>query len=182
MAHMATIPPVVDDLPSTSHIVHRDRIAGALRLVPLSRSEANRWIGKHHRHNRAVVGDIFRVGLADSDGNLVGVGIAGRPPARMLDDGYTIEITRVCTDGTDNACSMLYGALCRAAKALGYRRAITYTLQSEPGASLKAANFTAVAELPARGGWSCPSKPRPVDLWGNEAAPAAAKIRWERQI
>ena len=153
-----------------------------LMLVPLTRSEANKWIGQHHRHNRAVVGDIIRVGLADASGELVGVGIAGRPVARALDNGTSVEITRVCTDGAENACSMLYGALCRAAKALGYQKAITYTLQSESGSSLKAANFRPVAELDARTGWSCPSKPRPVDLWGNEAAPSQPKIRWEREL
>lgn len=154
----------------------------AWELVPLSQREANRWIGAHHRHNRRVTGDLFRVGLVDDDGALHGVGIAGRPVGRGLDDGRTVEITRVCTDGTENACSMLYGALCRAAKALGYRRAVTYTLQSESGASVKAANFRPAACLPARTGWSTPSQPRPVDLWGQEAAPPDPKIRWERVL
>lgn len=152
------------------------------QLVPLSRREANAWIGAHHRHNRAVVGDIFRVGLADGDGVLHGVGVAGRPVARMLDDGATVEITRVCTDGSPNACSMLYGALCRAAKALGYRRAITYTLAVESGASLRAAGWAPVAELDARQGWTTPSRPRQADLWGAEAAPPDPKIRWERLL
>ena len=151
-------------------------------LVPLTREQANKWIGANHRHNRAVVGDIFRVGLATANGTIVGVGNAGRPVARALDDGATVEITRICTDGTPNACSILYGALCRAAKALGYKRAVTYTLQSELGASLKAANFRPVAHLEARAGWSCESRPRPIDLWGNEAAPPPPKTRWERQL
>ncbi len=153
-----------------------------MRLVPLTQKAANKWIGAHHRHNRAVAGDIFRVGVANDDGELVGVGVAAFPKARMLMDGRTVEITRVCTDGAENACSMLYGALCRAAKALGYQKAITYTLQSEPGSSIKAANFRPVAYIDAHNGWSRPSKPRPVDLWGNEAAPTAAKIRWEREL
>lgn len=73
---------------------------------------------------------------------MVGVAVCGRPVSRYLDDGLTCEINRLCTDGTRNACSMLYGACCRVAKAMGYNRIITYTLQSENGASLKASNFT----------------------------------------
>ena len=150
--------------------------------MPLTRDQANKWIGAHHRHNKPIVGDIFRVGLLDDNGELIGVGTAGRPVARALDDGTTVEITRVCTTGATNACSVLYGALCRAAKALGYRRAITYTLASESGASLKASNFRPVASLDARTGWGCASRPRAVDLWGHEAAPPEPKTRWERQL
>jgi hypothetical protein len=85
-------------------------------------------------------------------GELVGVGIAGRPTSKEYDDRTTLEITRVCSDGTRNACSMLYGALARAAKALGYECVITYTREDEPGASLRAAGFVRDAVLPARPG------------------------------
>ena len=71
----------------------------------------------------------------------MGVAICGRPASRHLDNGLTCEINRLCTDGTHNACSMLYGACCRVAKAMGYKKVITYTLLSEPGTSLKASNF-----------------------------------------
>ena len=72
---------------------------------------------------------------------MVGCAVSGRPVSRYLDDGMTCEINRLCTDGTRNACSILYGASCRVAKAMGYKRVITYILESENGASLKASNF-----------------------------------------
>lgn len=72
---------------------------------------------------------------------MVGCAVCGRPVSRALDDGLTCEINRLCTDGTKNACSMLYGACCRVAKAMGYKKIITYILASEPGTSLKASNF-----------------------------------------
>lgn len=93
----------------------------------------------YHRHSRPTVGHKFSVGVADDE--LRGVAIVGRPVSRHLDDGTTLEITRVCTDGTPNACSMLYGACRRAAKAMGYARILTYTLPNEGGASLRAAGF-----------------------------------------
>ena len=61
----------------------------------------------------------------------------------------TLEVTRLCTDGTKNACSFLYGKAARAAFALGYRRIGTYTLPDEGGASLRAAGWKLIGE---RGG------------------------------
>ena len=110
--------------------------------------------------------------------------IAGQPVARKLDDGLTIEIRRVCTDGTYNACSILYGACSRVAKAMGYKRVITYTLQSEPGTSLKASGFINMGEA---GGvsWDQPSRHRDVSqmtLFGEERKyPDEKKVRWERR-
>ena len=83
----------------------------------------------------------FCISVIDDTGNLHGVAVCGRPVSRRLDDGFTLEINRVCTDGTKNACSMLYGACCRIAHHMGYRKIITYTLESENGSSLKASNF-----------------------------------------
>lgn len=87
----------------------------SLRLVPLRQAEAFAFIEAQHRHCKAPIGDVIRVGV-ERGGSVVGVGTAGRPSARMLDDGQTLEVTRVCTDGTRNACSMIYGALVRAAR------------------------------------------------------------------
>jgi hypothetical protein len=143
----------------------------ALALVPVSLAEANSFVEQHHRHSNPVLGAKFVVGIATEEG-IVGVGIAGRPVARALDDGWTMEFTRVCTTGAPNACSMLYGAMWRAAKALGYRRAVTYTKQRESGTSLKAAGWVVVAELAARKGWDAPSRPR-VDN------PHEPQLRWE---
>jgi hypothetical protein len=151
--------------------VSEPKVSVEIGLVPVTLAEANVFVKQHHRHSKPVVGAKFAVGVADANG-IVGVGIAGRPVARALDDGWTIEFTRVCTDGTPNACSMLYGALWRAAKALGYRRAVTYTKQRESGASLRASGWTVVAELPAHKGWNRPSRPR-VDN------PREPQLRWE---
>lgn len=117
----------------------------ALEIRPITLKEANAYVAAHHRHNQPTTGHKWSVSVYDGE-NLCGVAIAGQPIARKLDDGLTIEIRRVCTDGTPNACSMLYGACCRAAKAMGYKRVVTYTLVSEPGASLRASGFTDCGE------------------------------------
>ncbi len=117
------------------------------------------------------------------DGVPAGVGIAGRPQARGLDNGTAIEITRVCTIGVPNACSKIYGALTRAAAALGYTDAWTYTLKRECAACVKASGFVADAELPERGSWDTPARPRvATDLFGEERTPVEAKIRWHRVL
>ena len=122
----------------------------SLRIVPVNLEEANAFVRRLHRHNKPVVGAKFCIGATtnefighDPDRNemLVGVAIVGRPVAPKLDDGLTAEITRVCTDGTKNAASMLYGACRKAARAMGYDRIFTYTLPEEGGVSLRAAGF-----------------------------------------
>lgn len=112
----------------------------SLRIVPVTRDIANEFVRRLHRHHKPTLGAVFYVGVA-SDAHLHGVAVVGRPVARMLDDGLTLEINRTCTDGTPNACSMLLGACRRIGRALGYTRIITYTLPSEGGSSLKAAGF-----------------------------------------
>ena len=138
--------------------------------MPLS--EANAFVSQHHRHHGPVVGHRFSLGVADADGQVRGVAIVGRPVARSLDDGLTLEVTRVATDGAKDACSALYGACRRAVFALGYRKLVTYTLASERGVSLKAVGFRVVGEVRGRS-WSCTSRPR-VDK-----TPMQNKIRWE---
>jgi hypothetical protein len=113
----------------------------SLRIVPVDLQTANDFVRRLHRHSRPVVGHKFAVGVEDADGVLHGVAILGRPVARLLDDGKAAEITRLCTDGTRNACSMLYGAARRAARAMGHAPIYTYTLPDEGGASLRAAGF-----------------------------------------
>jgi len=150
-----------------------------LTVVPCFITDAKRFVAKHHRHNLAPVSGLFAVGLMDG-GELVGVGIAGRTVARMLNDGFTIEITRCCTLGTPNASSMIYGAICRAAKALGWRKAITYTREDEPGTSLRASGFTCVAKT-AAATWDTPSRARRSEtLFGTMEGQDCAKNRWER--
>lgn len=111
--------------------------------------------------------------LAVGDGEEIhGVAIVGRPVARGNDNGLTLEVTRVATDGARNACSMLYGAAWRATRALGYRRLITYTLDTESGTSLRAAGWRVIGKTKG-GSWDCPSRPR-VDKH-----PTQPKLCWE---
>lgn len=129
-----------------------------LRLCRVELAEANDFVAKHHRHHKAVVGHKFSLG-AMLDGELVGVVIVGRPVSRMRDDGNTLEVTRLCTNGAKNACSFLYGAAARAAFALGYGRIGTYILVSEDGASLRASGWRLIGER-GGGSWNSPSRPR----------------------
>ncbi len=140
--------------------------------VPMTLSDANGFVARVHRHLGPVVGHKFSLG-AVLDGQLVGVVIVGRPVARERQDGWTLEITRLATDGTRNACSFLYGAACKATFALGYLRLGTYTLATEPGTSLIAAGWRRVGEVRGRS-WSCPPRPR-VDKH-----PTLDKLLWER--
>jgi hypothetical protein len=135
--------------------------AQKLHLLPVSREVAIDCVRRWHRHNgTSYVGDMLRVGCATEDGVLVAVGVAGRPTARHLADGQTLEVWRVASDGTFNSTSMLYGALAKAGFALGYTRIITYTQADESGSSLRAAGWRVVAQRPPRKGWSTPSRPR----------------------
>lgn len=111
-----------------------------MEIRPITFKEASEFINKNHRHHKATVGCKFCVGLYENE-RLIGCAVCGRPVSRFLDNGVTCEINRLCTDGTRNACSKLYGACCRIAKEMGYKKIITYILESEDGASLKASNF-----------------------------------------
>jgi hypothetical protein len=131
-----------------------------LRLVPVNFADACGYVAMWHRHHAPPIGCKFCVGVADQDRILHGVAIVGRPVGRHFDNGTTLEVTRVATDSTPNASSMLYGACWRAASALGYSRLITYTQATESGGSLRAAGWRVVAERAARAGWDTPSRPR----------------------
>jgi len=145
-----------------------------LTLCPLDLDEANAFVAEHHRHHKPVVGHKFSLGAVLGE-KIVGCAIVGRPVSRRRDDGMTLEVTRLCTDGTRNACSFLYGAAARAAFALGFRRIGTYVLKSETGVSLTAAGWRMIAETPGRS-WSVPSRPR-VDTH-----PLEPRMLFERNI
>jgi hypothetical protein len=129
-----------------------------LRHVRIDLAEANAFVREHHRHHIPVVGHLFSIGAVLGD-VVVGVVIVGRPVSRMRDDGVTAEVTRLCTDGTRNACSFLYGAAAKAAFALGFQRIGTYILADESGASLRASGWKLLGER-GGGSWSSPSRPR----------------------
>ncbi|OKI04953.1 hypothetical protein A6A06_09680 [Streptomyces sp. CB02923] len=132
----------------------------SLHRVPVSFADACAFIATWHRHHRPPRGYKGCTGVVTDEAVLVGVAIVGRPVARHLDTGHTLEVTRVATDGTRNACSLLYSACWDIAKGMGYRRLITYTQQGETGTSLRAAGWRLVAARPAHPGWDRPSRPR----------------------
>lgn len=142
-----------------------------IHLVPIELSEANAFITRHHRHHGPVVGHRFSLAAA-LGGEIVGVAIVGRPVARGNQDGWTVEVTRLASSGVRNVCSFLYAACRRAAFALGYRRIITYILDTEPGTTLNAAGFRLIGQR-AGGSWDRKSRPR-VDRH-----PLQEKLLWE---
>lgn len=148
-----------------------------LELRPISFAEARAFVGEHHRHNKPPPGHKYSIACFDGD-RLCGVCMVGRPVSRHFDDGLTLEVNRCCTDGTRNACTILYGAACRAAKALGYKKIITYTLESEPGTSLRASN------------WNCDGKAGGTHWSGSryetfeqiEIPLSEMKVRWSKDL
>lgn len=145
-----------------------------LTLTPINLKTANAFVQQYHRHHKPTRGHKFSIGVSDN-GALVGVAICGRPVARRLDDGYTLEVNRLCTDGTPNACSILYAAAYRAARAMGYNKVITYILDTENGASLKAAGYTCEGRA---GGleWNGAKAPKQADQY-----PRQMKTRWVKK-
>lgn len=150
-----------------------------LTAVPVTYRDACAWIRRHHRHHPPSRGQVFAIGCAvvgegGEVGEVVGVATAGRPVSRHLADGWTLEVNRVATDGTPNACSFLYGAVRRAGRAMGYRRFVTYTLPEEGGASLRGSGWQVVHRTRAES-WDRAPRPR-VDASG---AQVRMKLRWE---
>ncbi len=145
-----------------------------LKISPIFQREAFAFIDSFHRHHKKPVGSVFQIAVKLA-GEIVGVAVSGRPNARHLQDGFTLEVTRLCTDGTPNACSMLYAASWRTARNLGYTRMITYILSEESGISLKASGWKCIGER-GGGSWSCTSRPR------TDKHPLQKKILFEVHI
>lgn len=131
-----------------------------LRIIPLSLDEANTLVRHWHRHHKPLAQAKFSIGVCEPDGRVCGAAIAGRPVARLLDDGITLEVNRCVTDGTPNACSALYGAVARAAKALGFMKVYTYTRVDEPGSSLRAAGWKLDDPAIRARSWNMPGRKR----------------------
>jgi len=143
-----------------------------LKAAPISLKEANAFVRLMHRHHPPVVGHKFSIAAVLAE-EICGVVIVGRPISRHRDDGETLEVTRLCTDGTKNACSFLYGRAARAAFAMGYKRIGTYTLPNEGGASLRASGWKLIGKA-GGGEWHSPLRPRkPM------ASPIGVKWLWE---
>jgi hypothetical protein len=145
-----------------------------IKAVPLELQEAKAFISRLHRHHDPACRDKYRIGAA-VDGKLVGVVQVGRPVARHLCDGSTLEVTRLCTDGSPNVCSFLYSAAARIAKELGYSTIITYILETEDGRSLRAAGWHKEADTRGKS-WDTPSRRRQT------TAPTCDKQRWARDL
>ena len=143
----------------------------SLQLVPVHLDAANSFVDAHHRHADPVLQARYAAGAA-LGGQVVAVAIAGRPVNRLLQDGWTLEVLRVCVEDAPNACSFLYGAAWRAIRAFGYHRAITYTRADEPGGSPKAAGFIEADRVRGRD-WNCKSRPR------DTKHQIIDRIRWE---
>ena len=143
-----------------------------MHQVPLSLREANAFVQAHHRHSIPATGCKFAFGLEEG-GKLIGAAICGRPVARLLNDAKTLEILRVCTDGTKNANSFLFDKCRKIAVLMGYKRVITYTLEEESGASLKALGAIATKGS-APHGWNSPNRPRQ-----DQPVYHLRKLRWD---
>jgi len=148
----------------------------SLQIVPISTVEANAFVQSYHRHNK-ISAQLAKFSIGASDGErLVGVAIVSLPVARMLNDGVTAEVRRCCVldDAPKGTCSFLYARCWKVWSALGGHRLITYTLQTESGASLRGAGWRIVGETPGHSkGWIN----RPGREW--QAITGQAKFRWE---
>lgn len=155
-----------------------------MKVEQISLSEANAFVIQHHRHHDKAQGHKWSL-AAYKDGILRGVAIVGRPTGRYLDDGKTLEVTRLCTDGTRNACSCLYAAAARRAKKEGYHKIITFILQSEPGTSLKAAGWKLEAAKAGRPRWNAQryaDRPVQLSMFPKKEPPAEYKQRWSKLL
>jgi hypothetical protein len=142
-----------------------------LFAVPVDFDEACAFVAEHHRHHVPPQGHKYSIAAAQGE-KVVGVVIVGRPVSRMMQDGWTLEVTRLATDGTKNACSFLYAAAWRAARAMGFRKLTTCILDTEPGTTLRAAGWRLVGQA-GGGAWGREKRPR-VDKH-----PTQGKLRFE---
>ncbi len=124
----------------------------SLTVRPVELADLNRFVALHHRHHKPVQGHRFSL-CAVKNGRIVGVASVGRPVARMTCPRSVVEVTRLCTDGTRNACSILYAAAARAAKEIGYTRIQTFILDEEPGVTLRAAGWRLDGVSAGGDGW-----------------------------
>ena len=159
-----------------------------IEAKPMELKEAQDYINTYHRHHKATHRDKFRI-AATIDGEVVGVVQVGRPVSRVLDDGNTLEVLRLCTNGEKDVCSFLYSRAARIAKEMGYSKIITYILESENGASLKASGWTCEADEVGGADWNTPARPREIVASQMSLFPEKQKYpinekkqRWSKQL
>ena len=160
-----------------------------MEAIPIELKEAQSYIDAHHRHHKAAHRDKFRIAAVDNSKNLIGVMQVGRPVSRELDDGWTLEVLRLCTESKEkNVCSFLYSRAARIAKEMGYKKIITYILETELGTTLKASGWHLEKDGAGGGTWNTPSRPRemqPVQLSlfeEKEKYPICKKQRWAKEL
>lgn len=161
-----------------------------LTIKPISIAKANAYVEQYHRHHGVKTGCRFAIAVYGGGGELHGVAICSNPVARNADDGLTLEVARLCTDGTQNACSMLYGACARIAKDMGFRKVQTYILASESGTSLKASGWVCEGEAGREswnGKWASERQKQrkefeQMDLFGRKTPPEEMKVRWAKHF
>jgi hypothetical protein len=153
--------------------------AGKLKVVPLHLKQANELVARWHRHHKPIGVHKFSIG-ASKDGQLIGAAICMRPACRSLEDGRTIEVARLVTDGTKHACSFLYSACARTAREMGFAKVQTYILDSEPGTSLRASGWV----LEATGCGGTPQGKRTNRPNGHQITPVTfeKKSRWAKML
>ena len=151
----------------------------ALTVIPISIRQAQEFVDLYHRHNKRPQGAKFAIG-AEDDGRLVGVAICGNPVSATLMDGFTLEVTRVCVldDAPKNTCSFLYGRCWRIWQQMGGKRMVTYTLQTEPGSSLRGAGWKIVGEVKPHDRWAEKRNRDGIERQSQEIY-GQAKFRWE---
>lgn len=158
-----------------------------LRVRPISIAQANAYVEKYHRHHGKRVGVRFAIACYEGD-ELHGVAICANPVARKSDDGLTLEVARLCTDGTHNACSILYGACARVAKDMGFTKIQTFILESEPGTSLKACGWVCEGVAGESVNWENKKGKRvtkrtqykQMEMFETKKPPEERKQRWAR--
>ena len=156
-----------------------------LSIKAIELRHANKFVQRHHRHSPTVTGHRWSSACWDGD-RLCGVVIVGRPVARRIDQASTVEVLRMCSDGTPHVCSLLYASAARAAKAIGYDKIITYTLDTEPGTSLMAAGWIVDGSVAAASGQGWKNRAgRVLPLLADQdpkKRPECAKVRWAKQL
>ena len=152
-----------------------------IRAIPITREQARQFVEDFHRHHAPAKYDKYRIG-AEVEGQLVGVVQVGRPVSRELDDGETLEVIRLCSKGDKDVCSFLYSRAARVARELGYKKIITYILETEEGTSLKASGWRLEKQGCGGKSWDTPARPRDLYSQGKRKYPAEKKQRWTREL
>lgn len=157
-----------------------------LLIKPISLKKANEYVINNHRHHNKVQGHKFSLSVWNED-SLCGVAIVGHPQSRRIDNESTLEVLRLCTDGTYNACSILYARCAKVAKDMGYRKIITYILESELGTSLKASGWHCEQEKCGGTSWTGQREKErheyeQISLFCKKSPPKELKQRWVKEL